>query len=35
VTRVLRALLDAPSLGPGAAQSGWVEKVMKTPLLTI
>lgn len=33
VTRVLRALLDAP-VGAGAApQSGWVERVMKTPLL--
>jgi hypothetical protein len=33
VPRVLRALLDAP-VGPAAVQSGWVERVMKTPLLT-
>ncbi|MBL8952256.1 MAG: VWA domain-containing protein, partial [Myxococcaceae bacterium] len=36
VPRVLKALLDAPvAAGPAAAgvQHGWVEKVMKTPLL--
>jgi hypothetical protein len=36
VTRVLKALLDAPvSAGGAAAQSGWVERVMRTPLLTM
>jgi hypothetical protein len=37
VTRVLRALLEAPTLAPGggAPQSGWVEKVMATPLLAL
>ncbi len=35
VPRVLRALLDAPTLPGISAPSGWVEKVMKTPLLTI
>jgi hypothetical protein len=34
VTRVLRALLEAPILA-GVVTSGWVEKVMKTPLLTL
>lgn len=34
VPRVLRALLDAPTLPGISAPSGWVEKVMKTPLLT-
>jgi hypothetical protein len=33
VPRVLKAMLEAPTL-PGATQSGWVERVMKTPLLT-
>ena len=31
--RVLKALLDAPVGPAAAAQSGWVERVMKTPLL--
>ncbi len=38
VPRVLKALLDAPvAAGPAAAgaQHGWVEKVMKTPLLQV
>jgi hypothetical protein len=36
VPRVLRALLEAPTLGPaGTTQSGWVEKVMQTPLLKL
>jgi hypothetical protein len=34
VPRVLRALLDAPRIG-GGLQSGLVERVMKTPLLTL
>lgn len=34
VPRVLKALLDAPTL-PGASQSGWVERVMRTPLLKV
>jgi hypothetical protein len=34
VPRVLATLLDAPvPAGGGAGPSGWVEKVMKTPLL--
>jgi hypothetical protein len=33
VTRVLAALLEAP-IGVGARTSGWVEKVMRTKLLT-
>ena len=33
VTRVLRALLDAPVATGTARTSGWVEKVMATPLL--
>ncbi len=32
VPRVLKALLDAPTAA-GASQSGWVERVMRTPLL--
>ncbi|AGC42968.1 hypothetical protein MYSTI_01636 [Myxococcus stipitatus DSM 14675] len=34
VPRVLKALMDAPTL-PGASQSGWVERVMRTPLLKV
>ncbi len=34
VTRVLKTLLEAPIPKGGASQSGWVEKVMKTPILT-
>ncbi|MFY1831335.1 vWA domain-containing protein [Myxococcus fulvus] len=34
VPRVLKALLDAPTM-PGASQSGWVERVMRTPLLKV
>ncbi|MFP2959005.1 vWA domain-containing protein [Myxococcus sp. 1LA] len=34
VPRVLKALLDAPTL-PGTSQSGWVERVMRTPLLKV
>jgi hypothetical protein len=34
VPRVLKALLEAPTL-PGVVQSGWVEKVMKTPILSV
>ncbi|MCE9669578.1 VWA domain-containing protein [Myxococcus stipitatus] len=34
VPRVLKALLDAPT-APGASQSGWVERVMRTPLLKV
>ncbi|QRK08796.1 VWA domain-containing protein [Archangium violaceum] len=34
VPRVLKALLDAPTV-PGASQSGWVERVMRTPLLKV
>ena len=34
VPRVLKTLLEAPvPAGGGVAQSGWVEKVMKTPVL--
>ena len=34
VTRVLRALLEAPKLGSAiAAQSGWLERVLATPIL--
>ncbi|XXF79560.1 VWA domain-containing protein [Myxococcaceae bacterium GXIMD 01537] len=32
VPRVLKALMDAPT-AVGASQSGWVERVMRTPLL--
>jgi Mg-chelatase subunit ChlD len=36
VPRVLRALLEAPKLGPGiAAQSGWLERVIGTPILQL
>lgn len=35
VTRVLKALMDAPVAVGAAPQSGWVERVMKTPLLTL
>jgi len=36
VPRVLAALLEAPvAAGVGATQSGWVERVMKTPLLKV
>ena len=39
VPRVLKALLDAPVAAGGAAGSapthGWVERVMKTPLLEL
>ena len=35
VTRVLKALLDAPVAAGGSAQSGWVERVMRTPLLQL
>ncbi|NTX15187.1 VWA domain-containing protein [Myxococcus sp. CA056] len=34
VPRVLKALLDAPTQ-TGASQSGWVERVMRTPLLKV
>ncbi len=34
VPRVLKALLDAPAAA-GASQSGWVERVMRTPLLKV
>jgi hypothetical protein len=34
VPRVLKALLDAPTAA-GASQSGWVERVMRTPLLKV
>ncbi|MBN1206445.1 MAG: VWA domain-containing protein, partial [Myxococcaceae bacterium] len=34
VPRVLKALLDAPT-AVGASQSGWVERVMRTPLLKV
>jgi hypothetical protein len=34
VPRVLGALLEAPT-APGASQSGWVERVMRTPLLKV
>jgi hypothetical protein len=35
VPRVLKALLDAPVASGAAAQHGWVERVMKTPLLEV
>ena len=36
VPRVLRALLEAPKLGPGiAAQVGWLERVIATPILQL
>jgi hypothetical protein len=36
VPRVLRALLEAPKLGPGiAAQVGWLERVLATPILQL
>ena len=38
VPRVLRALLEAPRASAGsslAAQSGWLEKVIATPILTL
>lgn len=38
VPRVLRALLEAPKLGPGTAgsvHSGWLEKVISTPILQL
>ncbi len=35
VTRVLKALLDAPVAVGAAPQQGWVERVMKTPLLEL
>jgi hypothetical protein len=34
VPRVLQALMDAPR-AEGAGQSGWVERVMATPLLKV
>lgn len=34
VPRVLKALMEAPTAA-GATQSGWVEKVMRTPLLKV
>ena len=34
VPRVLKAMLEAPT-ATGATQSGWVERVMKTPLLKV
>jgi hypothetical protein len=34
VPRVLKALMDAPT-APGIVQSGWVERVMRTPLLKV
>jgi hypothetical protein len=34
VPRVLKALMDAPA-ATGASQSGWVERVMRTPLLKV
>ncbi|MCY1075369.1 VWA domain-containing protein [Archangium lansingense] len=34
VPRVLKALMDAPT-ATGASQSGWVERVMRTPLLKV
>ncbi|MBU8894273.1 VWA domain-containing protein [Corallococcus sp. H22C18031201] len=34
VPRVLKALLDAPA-ATGVSQSGWVERVMRTPLLKV
>ena len=38
VPRVLRALLEAPKLGPGTAgtvHTGWLEKVISTPILQL
>jgi hypothetical protein len=35
VTRVLKALLDAPVAVGAAPQIGWVERVMKTKLLEL
>lgn len=37
VPRVLRTLLEAPKLGPGtlAIQTGWLEKVLQTPILQL
>ena len=37
VPRVLRTLLEAPKLGPGtlAIQTGWLEKVLRTPILQL
>ncbi|MBE2250951.1 MAG: VWA domain-containing protein [Myxococcus sp.] len=35
VTRVLKALLDAPVALGAAPQQGWVERVMRTPLLEL
>lgn len=39
VPRVLRALLEAPKLGPGASavatQVGWLERVLATPILVL
>jgi von Willebrand factor type A domain len=35
VTRVLKAILEAPKLAGPVKQSGWVEKVMKTPILAL
>lgn len=35
VPRVLKALLDAPVAVGAAPQQGWVERVMKTPLLEV
>jgi hypothetical protein len=34
VPRVLKALMEAPK-ATGASQSGWVERVMRTPLLKV
>jgi Mg-chelatase subunit ChlD len=34
VPRVLKALMDAPT-ATGSSQSGWVERVMRTPLLKV
>jgi hypothetical protein len=34
VPRVLKALMDAPKAAV-ASQSGWVERVMRTPLLKV
>jgi hypothetical protein len=36
VPRVLRALLEAPQLGPGVAQQlAWLERVIQTPILQL
>ncbi|MDP3499290.1 MAG: VWA domain-containing protein [Myxococcales bacterium] len=35
VTRVLKALLDAPVAVGASPQQGWVERVMRTPLLEV